>query len=52
MIKNDNQEKVAELKSKPGAVRSNVATQLEGVERFVSAQKDIWDMVLLELQAG
>lgn len=52
MIKNNNLEKVAELKSKPGAVRSNVATQLEGVERFVSAQKDIWDMVLLELQAG
>lgn len=52
MIENDNLEKTMELKAKFGAVRSNAATQLEGVERFVSAQKDVWDVVLSELQAG
>ena len=52
MIKNNDLAKVAELKSKFGSVRSNTATQLEGVERFVSAQKDVWDVVLPELQAG
>lgn len=52
MIKNNNLEKTAELKSKSGAVRSNAATQSEGVERFVSAQKDVWGVVLYELQAG
>ena len=52
MIENNNLEKVAELKSKSGSVRSNAVTQSEGVERFVSAQKGIWDVVLSELQAG
>lgn len=52
MINNNNLEKVAELKSKFGSVRSNAATQVEGVERFVSAQKGIWDVVLFELRAG
>lgn len=52
MIENSNLEKTAELKAKLGAVCSNAATQLEGVERFVSAQKDVWDVVLSELRAG
>ena len=52
MIKNNDLEKVVELKSESGAVRSNAAMQSEGVERFVSAQKDVWDGVLSELRAG
>ena len=52
MINNNNLDKTAELKAKLGSVRSNAATQLEGVERFVSAQKDVWDVVLSELRAG
>lgn len=52
MIENNNLEKAAELKAKLGAVRSNAATQSEGVERFVSAQKDVWGVALYELQAG
>ena len=47
MIENNNIEKTAELKSKSGSVRSNAATQSEGVERFVSAQKDVWDTALV-----
>lgn len=52
MIENNNLDKTAELKAKLGAVRSNAATQSEGVERFVLAQKDVWGAALYELQAG
>ena len=49
---NDKLAKVAELKARLWSVRSNAARPLEGLERFVSAQEGVWDIVIPELCAG
>ena len=43
--------KAAELKSRLWAVRSDNAKP-EGLERFVSAQEGVWEIVIPELRAG
>ena len=44
--------KVAELKARLWSVRDGTADQLEGLERFVSAQDGVWEIVMPELRAG
>jgi uncharacterized protein (DUF1810 family) len=52
MTRNDKPEETAEWKSTLWSGQSNAAGHSEGVERFVSAQEDVWDVVLSELRAG
>lgn len=52
MTRNDKLEETAEWKSTLWSGLSNSTRRSEGVERFVSAQEDVWDMVLSELRAG
>ena len=51
MTKEENFRKAAELKSKRWTVRSDNAKP-EGLERFISAQEGVWEIVLPELWAG
>ena len=51
MMKEDKVQKVSELKSKFWTVRSGVETP-EGLERFISAQEGVWEIVVPELRAG
>ena len=51
MTKEENFRKAAELKSKRWTVRSDNAKP-EGLERFISAQEGVWEIVLPELRAG
>ena len=52
MTRNDKLEETAEWKSMLRSGQSNATRRSEGVERFVSAQEDVWDVVLSELRAG
>ena len=51
MTKEENFRKAAELKSKLWTVRSDNAKP-EGLERYISAQEGVWEIVLPELRAG